>query len=52
MANQEQEQNKDIPSVEFDKDNNLNDYQFLVQKLKIIKENITLLEKHFLEHEK
>ena len=46
MDNKEQE--KDISSLEFDKDKTRNDYKFLVQKLKNIKEIITLLEKKFL----
>ena len=43
MNNKEQE--KDISSVECDKGKTRNDYEFLVQKLKSIKEIITLLEK-------
>ena len=46
MDNKEQE--KDISSLEFDKGKTQNDYKFLVQKLKNIKEIITLLEKNFL----
>lgn len=46
MDNKEQE--KDISSLEFDKGGNRNDYKFLVQKLKNIKEIITLLENKFL----
>ena len=46
MDNKEQE--KDISSCEFDKDKTRNDYKFLVQKLKNIKEIITLLENKFL----
>ena len=49
MDNKEQE--KDMPSLEFDKDNHLNDYKFLVQKLKNIKNNINLLEKNLLDKE-
>ena len=51
MANKEQDQNKDNLSLDSDKDKNLNNYKFLVQKLKSIKENIILLEKHFLGRE-
>ena len=50
MNNNQQE--KDISGFEFKKDSNSNDYKFLIQKLKIIKENIDLLEKNFLEQEK
>ena len=50
MENKEQE--KDIPSLEFNKDNYFNDYKFLVHKLKSIKQGIALLEKNFLEKEK
>ena len=46
--NNKKEKN-DIPNWEFNNDNKLNDYKFLVQKLKIIKESINLLEKNFLE---
>ena len=46
MDNKEQE--KDISSLEFDKGKTRNDYNFLVQKLKNIKEIITLLENKFL----
>ena len=46
--NNKKEKN-DIPNWEFHNDNKLNDYKFLVQKLKIIKESINLLEKNFLE---
>ena len=42
---------KDISSVDFDKGNTLNDYKFLVHKLKSIKESIDLLEKNFMYHE-
>ena len=47
MDNKEQE--KDISSLGFDKSKNRNDYKFLVQKLKSIKEIINLLEKNFLQ---
>ena len=50
MDNKEQE--KDISSLEFDKGKTRNDYKFLVQKLKNIKQIITLLEKSFLEKDK
>ena len=49
MDNTEQE--NDISSLEFDKDKTRNDYKFLVQKLKNIKEIITLLENKFLMKE-
>ena len=49
MDNKEQE--KDISSLEFDKGKNLNDYKYLLQKLKSIKEIINLLEKRFLQKE-
>ena len=49
MDNKEQE--KDISSLEFDKDKFRNDYKFLVKKLKNIKEIITLLENKFLQKE-
>ena len=45
------EQQKDISGFEFDKVKTRNDYKFLVQKLKIIKENITVLENKFLQKE-
>ena len=45
------EQKKDISSLEFDKGKARNDYKFLVQKLKNIKEIITLLENKFLQKE-
>ena len=38
-----------ISSSEFDKGNSEDDYKFLVQKLKSIKEFINLLEKKFLQ---
>ena len=43
------DQAKDFKSKEFNTDNQLNDYKVLVQKLKSIKKNITILEKSFLE---
>ena len=46
------EQGKDIESFELDEDNNLNDYKFLIQKLKSISQNIVLLEKKLLDKEK
>ena len=46
MDNKEQE--KDVSSLEFDKGKIRNDYKFLVQKLKNIKQIITLLENKFL----
>ncbi len=49
MDNKEQE--KDISSLEFDKAKIRNDYKVLVQKLKNIKEIITLLENKFLKKE-
>ena len=50
MDNKEKE--KDINSFESDKDSYLNDYKYLFQKLKTIKENIYLLEKNFLDSNK
>ena len=49
MNNKEQE--KDISSLEFDKGKTPNDFKFLVQKLKNIKEIIILLENKFLQKE-
>ena len=46
MDNKEQE--KDISNAHFDKGKTRNDYTFLVQKLKSIKEIINLLENKFL----
>ena len=46
MDNKEQE--KDISSLEFDTGKTRNDFKLLVQKLKNIKEIITLLENKFL----
>ena len=46
MDNNEQEKN--ISSLEFDTGKTRNDYNFLVQKLKNINEIITLLENKFL----
>ena len=43
-----EEQEKDISNVEFDEDEAPNDYKFLVQKLKKMKNIITLLENKFL----
>ena len=51
MDNKEQEKEKDISSVERDEGKTRNDYEFLVQKLKSIKETINLLEKKFLQKE-
>ena len=45
------EQLKDISSLEFDKGKTPNDFKFLVQKLKNIKEIIILLENKFLQKE-
>ena len=45
------EQGIDCISQEFDEDNYLNDYESLVQKLKIIKDRIDLLEKTTLDNE-
>ena len=47
MNNKEQTQK--ISSLEFEKENQSNDYKFLIHKLKTIKESITLLEKNFLQ---
>ena len=49
MDNKEQE--KDISSLGYDKGKTQNDYEFLAQKLKSIKEIINLLEKNFLQKE-
>ena len=49
MENKDQE--KDIASLESQKGKTQNDYQFLVQKLRSIKEIINLLEKKFLQKE-
>ena len=49
MDNKEQE--KGISSLESDIGKTRNDYKFLVQKLKNIKEIITLLENKFLQKE-
>ena len=49
MDNNEQEY--DVSDLEFDTDKTRNDYKFLVQKLKGIKEIINLLEKKFLKKE-
>ena len=48
MDNNEKEKN--IPILDFDKDNCSNDYDYklLLQKLKIIKDTIIFLEKNFL----
>ena len=48
MNNKEQTK-KNISSLEFEKENQSNDYKFLIHKLKTIKESITLLEKNFLQ---
>ena len=42
---------KEILSDKFDKNNQPNDYKFLVQKLKSISESINLLEKKILNKE-
>ena len=49
MDNKQQEE--DISNLESDKVRKRNDYKFLVQKLKNIKEIITLLENKFLQKE-
>ena len=49
MDNKNQEQK--ISNLEFNQANFLNDYKFLVQKLKNIKEIITLLENKLLQQE-
>ena len=48
MSNQE----KDIGSFESDQSNLINDYSFLLQKLKSISESIHLLENKFFKEEK
>ena len=45
------EQQKEISDLEFEKGKTPNDYKFLAQKLKSIKEIINLLEKKFLQKE-
>ena len=45
------DQEKNISNFEFKRSNFTNDYKFLVQKLKSIKEIINLLEKNFLKKE-
>ena len=50
MENRDKE--KDIANLEFNKDNIPEDYKLLLQKLKIIKEIINVLEKNFLEKER
>ena len=50
MNNTEKEK-RDTPNLEFDKGKTQNEYIFLVQKLKSIKEIINLLEKKFLQKE-
>ena len=49
MYNKEQE--KDMSSFEPEKEKTRDDYQFLVHKLKSIKEIINLLEKKFVQKE-
>ena len=49
MDNTEKEQGK--ASFEFHKNNHSNDYKFLAQRLKSIRENIYLLEKNFFNKE-
>ena len=49
MENKEQE--REFSSPEFEQGKSQNDYKFLVQKLKSIKEIIYLLEKKFLQKE-
>ena len=49
MENKEQE--REFSSAEFEQGKSQNDYKFLVQKLKSIKEIIYLLEKKFLQKE-
>ena len=46
------EKAKEMPSVQLDKDNDQYEYQFLIRKLKRIKESINLLEEIFFEKEK
>ena len=50
MDNKDQDQ--DIASFDFNKENNQNDYKLLSHKLKSISESIYLLEKNFLDKEK
>ena len=49
MDNKEQEQG--TATFEFHKNNNSNDYKFLVQRLKSIRESIYMLEKNFFNKE-
>ena len=49
MENKEQE--REFSSAEFEQGKSQNDYKFLVQKLKSVKEIITLLEKNLLDKE-
>ena len=49
MDNKDQ---KDISNLEFNQANLLNDYKFLIQKLKSIKDTIDMLEKKICEKEK
>ena len=39
-----------IPNLEFAKSNNTNDYQYLIRRLKSIKERINLLENNLLKN--
>ena len=48
MDNTEKEQGNEKASFEFHKNNHSNDYKFLAQRLKSIRESIYLLEKTFL----
>ena len=51
MDNTEKEQGKEKANFESYKNNHSNDYKFLVQRLKSIRESIYLLEKNFFNKE-
>ena len=51
MENTEKEQGQEKTSFKFQQNNHLNDYEFLVQRLKSISERIYLLEKNFINKE-
>ena len=51
MDNKDKEQEQGKASFEFHKNNHLNDYKFLIQRLKSISESINLLEKIFFNKE-
>ena len=51
MDNTEKEQRKETARDEFHKNTHSNDYEFLVQRLKSIRESISLLEKNLFNKE-